>query len=199
MFLDQFRPFMFAPDTGDGSGGGDTGGGGEGGAPAGGAKTFAQDEVDRIVQDRLARERAKYADYEDFKTKAAKFDEVDAASKTELQKANDTAAAEKKRADDTESALKESRLTGTVLSAAAAKNIIDPSAAVALLDRSKLEYDKDTGLPTNVDAQLDALVKEKPYLVGKNGQRPAPLPGGGAPTPSDGNSMDDWMRQRAKR
>ena len=54
-------------------------------------KTFTQDEVDRIVGDRLSRERAKYPDYEDLKAKAAKLDEMEEASKTELQKATDRA------------------------------------------------------------------------------------------------------------
>ena len=52
-------------------------------------RTFTQAEVDAIVGDRLKRERAKYADYDDLKAKAAKFDEMEEASKTELQKAID--------------------------------------------------------------------------------------------------------------
>lgn len=37
-------------------------------------RTFTQAEVNAIVADRLARERAKYADYDDLKSKAAKAD-----------------------------------------------------------------------------------------------------------------------------
>lgn len=37
-------------------------------------RTFTQDEVNGIVADRLTRERAKYADYDDLKTKAQQFD-----------------------------------------------------------------------------------------------------------------------------
>ena len=59
--------------------------------PAG--KTFTQAELDAIVADRLARERAKYPDYEDLKAKAAKYDAAEEAGKSELQKANDKAAA----------------------------------------------------------------------------------------------------------
>ena len=54
-------------------------------------KTFTQADVDKIVTDRLTRERAKYQDYEDLKSKAAKFDEIEEANKTELQKANERA------------------------------------------------------------------------------------------------------------
>ena len=50
-------------------------------------KTFTQAELDAIVGDRLARERAKYADYGELKAKAAKFDEAEEAGKSELQKA----------------------------------------------------------------------------------------------------------------
>ena len=50
-------------------------------------KTFTQAEMDAIIGDRLKRERAKYADYEELKGKAAKYDEAEEASKSELQKA----------------------------------------------------------------------------------------------------------------
>ena len=50
-------------------------------------KTFTQAEVDAIVSERLKRDRAKYADYEALKEKAVKFDEIEEAGKSELQKA----------------------------------------------------------------------------------------------------------------
>lgn len=55
------------------------------------AQTFTQEDVNRIVADRVARERAKYADYDAIREKAAKFDEAEEASKTELQKATERA------------------------------------------------------------------------------------------------------------
>lgn len=50
-------------------------------------KTFTQDDVNRIVEDRLKREREKYADYAVLKEKSEKLDAMEEASKTELQKA----------------------------------------------------------------------------------------------------------------
>ena len=50
-------------------------------------KTFTQAEMDAIIGDRLKRERAKYADYDEVKAKAAKYDEAEEAGKSELQKA----------------------------------------------------------------------------------------------------------------
>lgn len=55
-------------------------------------KTYTQDEVNKVVQERLARERAKFEGYEELKQKAAKFDEIEESNKTELQKAQEKAA-----------------------------------------------------------------------------------------------------------
>lgn len=54
-------------------------------------KTFTQADVDRIVADRLSRERAKYEGFEALKAKAAKYDEAQEAAKTDLQRAQDQA------------------------------------------------------------------------------------------------------------
>lgn len=59
---------MAEDGTNDG-GHNDDGGTGNSGGDAG--KTFSQVDLDRIVADRVARERAKYADYGDLKKKAA--------------------------------------------------------------------------------------------------------------------------------
>lgn len=45
-------------------------------------RTFTQADVDKIVAERLTRERAKYADYETLSKKAAKVDELVEASKS---------------------------------------------------------------------------------------------------------------------
>lgn len=50
-------------------------------------KTFTQDDVNRIVTNRLA----KYSDYDTLKAKAEKYDEAEEANKSELQKALDKA------------------------------------------------------------------------------------------------------------
>ena len=65
-------------------------------------KTFTQEDVNKIVEDRLQRERQKYAgmaDYDQVKEKAGKYDELQEASKTELQKATDKVASLQKELD----------------------------------------------------------------------------------------------------
>ena len=55
------------------------------------ARTYTQAEIDQMIEDRLYRERKKFADYEDLKAKAEKFDAAEEAQKTELQKATERA------------------------------------------------------------------------------------------------------------
>lgn len=63
--------------------------------PTGGKPEFtppaSQDELNAMIGARLERERAKFSDYDDIKSKAAKFDELEAANRTELEKWTATA------------------------------------------------------------------------------------------------------------
>lgn len=62
--------------------------------------TFTQEQLDAIIGDRLSRERAKYADYDALKEKAGKYDELEQANKTELQKEREKAEQLQKQLDD---------------------------------------------------------------------------------------------------
>ena len=99
---------------------GDNNDGTDKGAGSDGAAEFkaptSQAEFDRMVGDRISRERGKFADYDDLKAKAAKFDEADAASKSELQKERD-------RADAAERERDKERLTGLRASVALTKGL----------------------------------------------------------------------------
>lgn len=59
----------------------------------------SQDDLNRIINDRLTRERAKYADYKDAKAKAARLDEIEAANKSEIEKATEKATAAERERD----------------------------------------------------------------------------------------------------
>lgn len=52
-----------------------------------------QQDFDRMVASRIQREREKFQGFDDLKAKAARLDELEAAQKTELQKATDTVTA----------------------------------------------------------------------------------------------------------
>jgi hypothetical protein len=46
-----------------------------------------QEDLNKVISDRVARERAKYADYKDVKAKAAELDQIKQANQTEAEKA----------------------------------------------------------------------------------------------------------------
>jgi hypothetical protein len=70
---------------------------GDGQQPVGAAappeKTFTQAEMDRVIAERLARERAKYPDYDDLKSSAEKWAEHELAQRSELEQAQAAAQA----------------------------------------------------------------------------------------------------------
>lgn len=73
----------------DGTNNGDNGNGSNGaGGDGGNAWTppASQEEFNRIISDRINRERSKYADYADLKDKASQFDQLTASQQTELQR-----------------------------------------------------------------------------------------------------------------
>jgi len=95
----RFSGFFMEGEGGDGGTGADGGQGGDGGSTE---QTFTQADVDRLIGERLKRERdatkAKYGDYDDLKAKAegAKTAEDRIA---ELEKATNEANAKALRAD----------------------------------------------------------------------------------------------------
>jgi hypothetical protein len=126
-----------------------------------GGKTFTQAEVNQIVKDRVARERAKYADYDDLKTAAADADK----SKTQLDKVSEQLAALTSRAEQAEArearakviaakklpASLAKRLQGTTeeeLTADADELLSDWKAAGGKVDGDEGEQDGDDGKGT---------------------------------------------------
>lgn len=129
-------------------------------------RTFSASDVDRIVRERLARAKTKPPDdYEELKAKAARLTELEQANQTELEKAQARAVELEQKATDASARAQEALLRSAVVSEAARKNVVDPEAAFALLDRAALELDAD-GAPTNIADAMDALLKNKPYLAG---------------------------------
>lgn len=78
-------------------------------------KTFTQEDVDRIVKERLARAKATPpADYDELKAKAAKYDEAQEAAKTELERANERAAKAERALADAQAAIEHTELVAKV-------------------------------------------------------------------------------------
>lgn len=125
----------------------------------------SQEDFDRRIQERIARVKATPPpDYEDLKTKAEEFDKLQEAQKTELQKAQDLAAKLEREKTAAEELAQKTRLESAIV-AEAAKRGVDPDIAVAMIDRSAIDF-ADDGSPTNVASALDALLQAKPTLAG---------------------------------
>ena len=78
----------------------------------------SQEDLNKVISDRVARERAKYADYKDVKAKAAKLDEFEQANQTESEKAA-------RRIADLEAELTNTRRESLRISIASANGITD--------------------------------------------------------------------------
>ncbi len=91
-----------------------------------------------------------------------------------------------------------SRVLRSEIRAAAAGKLADPSDAPALLGELDRFLADDGEIDSKaITSAIDALVKAKPYLA-PAGSKPGRLPGGGA-KPSEGVSMDDWLRGAARK
>ncbi|AAD17576.1 scaffolding protein [Mycobacterium phage TM4] len=76
--------------------------GADGGQSGDQGKTFTQAELDKVIEQRLARERAKFGDYDQLKADAAELAKIRDGEKSELQKALERAEQAEKRAEQAE-------------------------------------------------------------------------------------------------
>lgn len=166
------------------------------------AKTFTQEELDRIIGERLKREESKYADYAELK----KFkDEAEAKSKSELEKLTDAKAkaeAEAKRIQEQSLARV---LTSEARAIAAELGFTKPEKAIKLADLSKAVKDGEVDSAAVKEA-LTVLAKEMPELLKAEKTAPGsptnPQKGGAAGETDEqkrarlrgSGGFDDWMK-----
>ncbi len=141
----------------------------------------SQEQLNALLGDRLARERAKFADYDELKAKATKFDQAEAASKTELEKAVE--ANEQLRSElDT---LKAKQLRHDV---AAAKGL-HPDAAAHLVGATREELEASA----ESLAKLIGARKSQPPTLRLAGQQPNTDP------QADARAFVDNLVERSRR
>jgi len=178
----------------------DAGDPGDSGAPPSGdaSKTFTQEELDRIVGDRLARERSKLGDLDEIRRKAEEFDRLAEERKTELEKERDRASreTEERVRNEIEPAWKKRLVRSEVRSIAAGK-LADPNDAISLLELEKFELDEDGNVDEEKVAKaIEKLLEAKPYLAA-NGTRRRPDLDAGPRTPAAGGEDVNARIRRA--
>lgn len=144
-------------------------------APPADAPTLTQAQADKIIEDRLARERKKYADYDEVK---AELEQLKAASLSDQEKA----VAEARTTASTETAQRfHERLFAAEVRATAAGRLADPEllsdpvVAQRLLGFEELPVAEDGTVDAGAVAKaLDALLEAQPYLAPSNPTPPRP-------------------------
>lgn len=129
-----------------------------GGAPPEFEPITTQADFDKRLGERLARERSRFADYDTLAEKASKYDELDAATKTELQKAQDAIAERDAKLAELPRTIREQVLR--FASAAGAAGFIDPEDALIGID-SKVDLADAEAVKT----ALTDLAQRKPHLI----------------------------------
>ena len=108
----------------------------------------SQEALDKIIQARIARERAKFADYDELKAKAEKLAEFEESQKTEAQKAQERLEAAEKRAAELE-------LKATRAEVAAAKGV--PAELLTGSTQEELEASADALIAFRGEVKQPAL------------------------------------------
>lgn len=147
------------------------------------AKGFSQEDVDRIVKQRLERERARYADYDDLKQAADELQKLRDAELSEVERRDKRIADLEQKIQDAEAAatareleINERLIRAEVRAAAAKLGFVNPEDAYGLADLADVTVQEDSTVK-GIDKALKDLAKDKPYLLSGDGQ-------GGVGTPS---------------
>lgn len=169
----------------------------------GGGKTFTQADLDRVVTERLERERKKYLDYEDLKKAAGRLKELETAQLSETEKLKRELDEHKVKLSDAEAraSARELEVTERLIRAevrmmASAMGFANPDDAYALAGLADVKID-DAGNVQGVKGALEKLAKEKPYLTRAAAAGPGSPPN--EPKGKKGSTEDEWVAEAQKR
>lgn len=116
--------------------------------PAPVEKTFTQADVDRLIGDRLARQKdqltSQFADYDDLKAASTRLKEIEDAQKSEQQKANDKIAELNKKLEDQAAEVAKANLAALKSEVARVKGV--PANRLHGKTQEELEADADAYL-----------------------------------------------------
>ena len=123
-------------------------------------KKFTQADLDRLLQERLARESKKYADYDTIK---AELKRVKDAGQSDVQKLQETVSDLTAKMTAAEAKATANLIKSSVVAAAARLDFNDPGDAYRLLDLATFKVTEDGDIE-GLDAALQKLLADKPYL-----------------------------------
>lgn len=138
-------------------------------------RTFTQTELDRIVQDRVARvKREAPEDYDALKAQAAKWAEYEETQKSELEKAQDAAKRAEKEAAKALASANSRLIEAAVLAEGATQNATKPEHLSRLIDLNSVTVGDD-GQVTGAGEAVKAFLEANPEYVGKGRPKAEPV------------------------
>jgi hypothetical protein len=158
-------------------------------------RTFTEDDVNRIVGERLGKQKAQFRDYDDLKAAKDELDKIKASQQTDAEKAQARAdAAEKAVAAATERAVK------AEIKAIATGEFADPNDAHLYLGDLSKFIGKDGDVDSDaIEAALKEIEKAKPHLVARARTDAGLGPRGGSQPLNAHQHMNQQIRQAAGR
>ena len=120
---------------------------------------FTNEQVEAIVEQRLARERKKYSDYGDLQEKAKKWAEFEEAQKSELQKAQEAAERANVERDRALQEANDRLIRAAFMAEAGRVHAKHPEDAYLLADLSDVAI-TDDGRVTGVMAAVEVLLSD---------------------------------------
>ena len=140
----------------------------------------SQEELNKVVGERVKREAAKYSDYKDLKAKASLLDDLEQASKSEIERAMD-------------------RVTAAEAEVAKVPNLVADALRTHLVALHKINEDDAELFLTATDPEL--LLKQVQRLTGREAERSEERKKNGNTNPREGTNPkpeDDEMRAFAR-
>ena len=152
-------------------------------ASEGQQRTFSQEEMNRIQAQTRKEVRNQFSDYGQLKERAAKADELEQAQLSEAEKLEARALEAERKAATAAEQISTAMIASDVKVRAAQLGIIDPDAALLLVDRQNVRYSEDSGV-TGFEEALTQLLTDKPYLKGAPNRAPNLNPQAGEVAPA---------------
>lgn len=169
-------------------------------------KTFTQEQLDEIVAKRLERERKKFADYEEIRKKAERYEkeleQKRLAEMSEKERAEEIARKAQEEKDALEKQLNElktqierEKIRNEFIKQAQTANIAYIDDALALADLSAVKID-ESGNVVGVDDVVKSLIENKPFLLAQK-QQPKQIGDASNPSKNDAQKTAEQLLHEA--
>ncbi len=156
------------------------------------SKSFSQEELERIVGERLARERQKYADYDSIKAELGKIKQ---SQMSDIEKLTQAASEHERRAIAAESRIAQTEIKADFVEKAIGAGVTDIRLAYLAAQAEGLlgAYDPDKGVGKH---DFDELKKRYPHLF--RATTGGSADGGAGGGSKIGGDMNQWIRSAAR-